>query len=133
MSKRITAKVLQADIPTQNGNVYPREQLEKAMNEYLTKGQPLFVTSKMQLSQNINLADVDGQVNKMHINGDGTVVAEIEIFKDHLCDVSEMLHFNMGCIGKVRNDGDVKVVEDLTFHYVSVDSTSAIVYPDSHD
>lgn len=133
MSKRITAKVLQADIPTQNGNVYPREQLERAMNEYLTKGQPLFVTSQMQLSQNINLGDVAGQVNKMHINGDGTVVAEIEIFKDQLCVVSDMLHFNMSCIGKVRNDGDVKVVEELSFHYVSADLTSAIVYPDSHD
>lgn len=133
MSKRITAKVLQADIPTQNGNVYPREYLERAMNEYLTKGQPLFVTSKTQLSQNINLADVDGQVNKMYINGDGTIVAEIELFRDTLHEVSEMPHFNMGCIGRIRNEGGVKVVEDLTFHYVSIDSTSAIVYPDSHD
>lgn len=133
MSKRITAKVLQADIPTQNGNVYPREQLERAMNEYLTKGQPLLVTAKTQLFKNINLADVDGQVNKMFINGDGTVVAEMEIFNDTLNEVSEMLHFNMACTGRIRNEDGVKVVEDLTFDYISIDSTSAIVYPDSHD
>lgn len=133
MSKRITAKVLQADIPTLNGNVYPREQLERAINEYLTKGQLLLVTAKTQMSQNINLADVDGQVNKMFINGGGTVVAEMEIFNDTLNEVSEMLHFNMGCIGRIRNEDGVKVVEDLTFHYVSIDSTSAIVYSDSHD
>jgi hypothetical protein len=133
MSKRITAKVLQADIPTKNGNLYPREQLERAMNEYLTKGRAILVTSKTQLSQNINLADVVGQVNKMFINNDGTVVAEMEIFNRTLNEISEMLHFNMSCIGKIRNEDGVRVVEDLTFHCVYIDSTSTIVYPDSRD
>lgn len=132
MSKNVTAPVLQADIPTQNRNVYPREELERLVAKYLTSTEKEKLLVTYGLRQNISLEHVVGKVNKMHINADGTVIAEIEIFRDFLPDVGERC-FNMCSTGKVRTEGDIKIIEEISFQYVSVGPTSAIVYPDSHD
>jgi hypothetical protein len=122
--------VLQADIPTQNGNVYPRDELEKALARFTENAKPLLVSSNLQYSSVMSLNDAVGFVTDMRLDDKGTLNATIQPVRDGIDGTFG--HYNMACIGEVRNEDGVKVVHSLEFRYVSLDSTSAVVYPDSH-
>lgn len=117
--------VLQADIPTQNGNLYPRQELENALDKLNSRPEQLSVKSQTE--------GVVGEVRNLRLTDEGTLVATIVTPKAPLLSSVFGEHYNMACIGKVKIKNGVKVVEDLEFQYVSLDSTSAVVYPDSHD
>lgn len=124
-------KIAQADIPTLNGNMYPKDELEKAIG----KSGTLLVTlgtNPEDFFEGLKLEDVVGKVQELSISDNGTVTGEMTVLNtpkaEILNEIDKHSYYNPVFTGTVSIENGVKVIRDITMRYISVDSTSAIVF-----
>lgn len=119
---------IQADKPTANGRVYPKDTLKKAF-EKAKDGSSIMVFMGMPDGGVMRLEDTIGQVEQLHLTEEGKLVgqgflvqtpktADLDFIKAMLDQ--GRLGFSMGGTGKVDNDG---VVQDYEMTHVVLDRT----------
>lgn len=124
---------IQADKPTANGLVYPREELQKALGnklEAIQHGQ--MMVFKGPSGPVPPLSDALGVVERMHLGDDGKLFGSGFLVKTpgsgNLMFLKTLLeegklHFSMGGRGKVDENG---VVSDYEMTHVVIERTPAV-------
>lgn len=135
MENEMDIRVLQADTPTSNGNVYPRVAIQAAIERWKEQKSKIPVTVDVNddfVSTGLDITKIAGVVDSLSLNEDGTVIAKIVILATPAAQLLKEVdtpEFVMCSVGKLRKDGDTKIVEELEFQYVAMTLSSAIVYP----
>lgn len=107
--KRITCSALiKADTPTPNGNIYPREVVEKMIEDLDTS---FVFVSKEPGKALSTLGESLGRVEKMELDENGNVTVEILPFGENM--LSEGMTLNSTT--QVDPDKDIEEQEDGTW------------------
>jgi hypothetical protein len=142
-------KLAQADIPTLNGRIYPKDELEKAIKKrdeyYVICGTSIEVPNGVVRLEDvydkvselpngtIRIEDIVGKVSELAMTEQGTVTGKIKVLKtpkgEALTEVMQHAYFNPVFTGTVSLENGVNVVRDISMLYISLDSTSSYVYP----
>jgi hypothetical protein len=133
MTIKATIKIAQADHPTLNGNLYPKDELEKAIkkrDEYYV----IYGTSEVVPFGTIPLEDIAGKVSELAVSERGTVTGKIQALKtpkgEILNGVMQQAYFNPVFTGIANVENGIRVIRDVSLLYVSVDPTTAFVFDD---
>jgi hypothetical protein len=112
--------VIEADRPTINGRIYPREVLEKAIEDYNKLG-PSFVSCDLD-GTSLSLAKVIATAEDFRLTESGHVVATIQFIEPMSEETAEMLlklsDFSPMSIGTANEDGVIQ--PDLKFSYFAL-------------
>lgn len=78
------ATIITLDKPNKNGRIYPREVIKRELKKYretYVKERRAFIVNKLPPTSSVNLTDVIGVVEEIHIKND-KVIVKIKFFSD---------------------------------------------------
>jgi hypothetical protein len=125
---------IQADMPTVNGRIYPKEVLKKAIEECqekIQKGQ-LFGTIGNNDGIDINLKNISNIVNSIEMNDNGEVLAKLTFLDNDNGIITEELIkkglgiFTMKAIGNFDENSNVKEISEIKSLYIKPTHTELI-------
>jgi len=127
-------KIAQADIPTLNGNMYPKDELERAIK----KCDQIFATfgPSQDPRPGIQLEHIAAKISQLTLTECGTLTAEMGILKTPMGQVlngiKQKAYYNPVFTGTVSIENGIKVIRDISLLSISIDSTSAIVFAEEN-
>lgn len=79
-TKEIVCELIRADVPTANGNIYPKEVLERAVEQFnsASKRNTCFVVSDAEPDGRVLLSKVAAKVHSTKLR-DGQLVCQVEM------------------------------------------------------
>lgn len=99
-----------------NGRIYHGDVVQKALEDYLAKGKPMFVQTGFHTARNVSLENICGIVEDIEIT-DTEVLGNVRLFDKF----SHMEGFDVcpSFLGKVDENGVVTDLELLSFNFTA--------------